>query len=451
MNAYGRKRSGRVLLPPALSMGMLMALLVVLLAAAGADAQTPASGPAARLTLKQAVALAMQKSREVALANLRYDLAKRQPDVSRSAFLPNLYAGSGAAYTNGSPLFAGGGTPSLFTLSYDESLFDPLARSDIKVAREQAEQQRLTAQDASNTVAVRAASSYLELAKVRRELDLMRKGRDSAQQILDFTKDRAGAGYELPIEVTKAQLTAARIEQRIAQLEDQDDTLSDQLRTLLGYPEDTALEVAVEDLPAGATESVNDLEAQALQNNVAIKQAESERQATLDHLKGAKGGYWPTIGVVAQYNVLARYNDYDLFFRRFQRNNVIAGVDIKIPVFASRTSAAIKFAQANANAAELAVETKRNQVSLDVRHKARVVKEADTTRQVAQLELDLAQQNLQVLQAQFQQGRASVRDLEAGQLDENDKWLAFLDADFARQQAQLDLLQTTGQVATLFQ
>ena len=67
------------------------------------------------------------------------------------------------------------------------------------------------------------------------------------------------------------------------------------------------------------------------------------------------------------------------------------------------------------------------------------------------LELDLAQQNLQVLQAQFQQGRASVRDLESAQLDQNDKWLAFLDADFARQQAQLDLLRTTGQVAKLFQ
>jgi outer membrane protein TolC len=130
---------------------------------------------------------------------------------------------------------------------------------------------------------------------------------------------------------------------------------------------------------------------------------------------------------------------------------VIAGVDVRIPVFSSRTSAAISFAQSNANAAQLAVENKRSEVSLDVRHKARLVKETDTSREVARLELDLAQQNLQVLQAQFQQGRASVRDLEAVQLDENDKWLGFLDADFARQQAQLDLLRTTGQVVKLFQ
>lgn len=430
---------------------VLLALLAALLGACAARAQAPAPSQTAQLTLKQTVTLALQRSREVALANLQYDLARRQADVRRSEFLPNLYAGSGAAYTNGFPLIAGGGAPALFSLSYEQSLFDRLAGSDVKVAEQTAEQQRLAAQDASDAVAVRAASSYLDLAKVRRELDLMRRGRDSAQKILDFAKDRAAAGYELPIEVTKAQLTAARIEQRIAQLEDQDDTLAEQLRSMLGYPQDAPIEVATEDLPAGTDQSVDAWETEALQDNVALKQAESERQAALAHLKGEKGGYWPTISVIGQYNVLARFNNYDQFFNKFQRNNVIAGLDIKIPVFASRTSAAVSSAQANVTAAQMAVENKRNEVSLDVRHKARQVKEMDTSREVARLELDLAQQNLQVLQAQFQQGRASVRDLEAAQLDENDKWLAFLDADFARQQAQLDLLRTTGQVVKLFQ
>jgi outer membrane protein len=443
----GRKavRAGRALL--------FVALLVAGLAVGSSRADAQAAGPAqaARLTLKQTVTLALQRSREVALANMQYDLARRQADVRRSEFLPNLYAGSGAAYTNGFPLLAGGGAPALFSLSYEQSLFDRLAQSEVKVAEQTAEQQRLAAQDVGDAVAVRAASSYLELAKVRRELDLMRRERESAQKILDFTRDRAGAGYELPIEVTKAQLTAARVEQRIAQLEDQEDTLAEQLRSMLGYPQDAPIEVATEDLPAGTEQSVDAWVAEALQNNVAIKQAESERQASLAHLKGERSGRWPTISVIGQYNILAKFNNYDQFFNSFQRNNVIAGVDVRIPVFSSRTSAGISFAQSNANAAQLAVENKRSEVTLDVRHKARLVKETDTSREVARLELDLAQQNLQVLQAQFQQGRASVRDMEAAQLDENDKWLAFLDADFARQQAQLDLLRTTGQVVQLFQ
>ena len=51
----------------------------------------------------------------------------------------------------------------------------------------------------------------------------------------------------------------------------------------------------------------------------------------------------------------------------------------------------------------------------------------------------------------FNQGRASLRDLESAQLAQNDKWLAFLDADFARQQAQLALMRATGQVGQLAQ
>lgn len=429
------------------------AVLAVLLGGTSGYAQAAAPGAESpqQLTLKQTVNLAVQRSPDVALANLQFNLARRQADVRRSEFLPNLYAGSGAAYTSGFPLVEGGGAPAIFSLSYDQSLFDKLANSQVKVAEQTAEQKRLAVQDATDGVATRAASAYLELAKVRKELELMLKGQESARKILDYTQERVGAGYELPVEVTKAQLTSARIEQRIAQLEDQDDTLAEQLDTMLGYPQDAPVQVATEDLPPEADQSVDAWEAQALQNNFEIKQADSERQATLAELKGEQGARWPTLSVIGQYNLLARFNNYDQFFNRFQRNNVIAGVDIKIPVFSSRTSAAVSLAQANVKAAQMAAQNKRDEVSLDVRHKARLVKEADTSREVARLELEVARQNLQVLQAQFSQGRASVRDVESAQLDENDKSLAFLDADFARQQAQLDLLRTTGQVAKLFQ
>jgi hypothetical protein len=53
------------------------------------------------------------------------------------------------------------------------------------------------------------------------------------------------------------------------------------------------------------------------------------------------------------------------------------------------------------------------------------------------------------LQAQFDEGRATRQELERAHLDENDKWLAFFDADLARQQASLALLQATGQVSTI--
>jgi hypothetical protein len=36
-------------------------------------------------------------------------------------------------------------------------------------------------------------------------------------------------------------------------------------------------------------------------------------------------------------------------------------------------------------------------------------------------------------------------------LEESNRWLAFLDADFAQQQARIELLRSTGQLAALLQ
>ena len=433
------------LLPALLRNCALCAVLAAVLTTSTAHAQQPPQPQ--RITLKEALNRALMGSREVSLANLQFQISQREAGLTRAQFRPNLYTGSGAAYTSGFPLLAGGGAPALFNLSYDQSLFNLPARGELHVA----EQQRLAMEGVRNSVIVRTASAYLELAKVRRELDLMRRERDSAQKIVEFTQQRLTAGFELPIELTKAQLTAARVEQRLAHLEDDEDTSADQLRAQLGLDLDQPIEVVVEDISMAADQTVNELVAQALQNNAEIKQAQSQQVASEAHLKGERGGYWPTISVIGQYNILGKFNNYDQFFNKFDRNNFIAGVQVQIPIFASRTTAAVAFARANLTASQMNVENKRTQVSLDVRHKARQTREMDRGREVARLELELAQQTLQVLQAQFDQGRSSVRDVEGAQLDENEKWLAFLDADFARQQAQLDLLETTGQVAKLLQ
>jgi outer membrane protein TolC len=429
----------------------MAAMALAGLGAAGgmAWAQQPPA-PAQRLTLRQAVAQGVERSREVALARLRYEAAQRETGVSRSQFLPNLYAGSGAAYSSGFPLAAGGGAPAIVSVTYNQALFDPLAKSEVRAAEQRQEQLRLALDVARDAVIVRVASAYLELAKVRRSGELVLRERESAARILAFTRQRAGAGFELPIEVTRAQLTAARIEQSIARLEDREEALAEQLRADLGLGPDQPLEVAAEDLPVPGNMAA-DLLSRVVQGSLAVQQAASEREAMAARLQGERGSRWPTFSVSGQYNVLAKFNDYDVFFNKFQRNNLVAGVQIRIPIFAARTSSGIAAAQANLAAAEMAVEAKRSEVSLDVRHRTRQGRETDTAREVARLELELAQQSLGVLQAQFNQGRASLRDLEAAQLEQNDKWLAFLDADFARQQAQLELMRATGQVAQLAQ
>jgi outer membrane protein TolC len=429
-----------------------IAAWIVLLALSGISAvRAQDAGFSRKLTLKEAVKLAVGNSRDLALARLQYDLVQREAGVSRAAFRPNFYTGTGAAYTSGFPLMAGGGVPAIFSLSYDQQIFNPPLKGEQRAAEQRAEGQRLSMQGVRDMVMVRAALEYLELAKVRHAQELMRAERMSAGRILESMRERADAGRELPIEVTRAQLMTARIEQRIAQLEDREDSLSGELHDMMGLSPDQPIEVSTEEIPGAATDEAKDLVSQAMADNIELKQAETERRAREEKLKGEQGGRWPTVSLIGQYNVLSNTNNYTEFFDKFQRNNVIFGLEIRIPIFASRTTSAVAFARADLNAAELMLAKKRSELSLDVRRMARQVREADLAGEVARLELQLSQENLRILQVQFDQGRGSLRDLEAAHLEENDKWLAFLDANYARQQAQLELLRTTGQVAKVLQ
>jgi len=401
------------------------------------------------LTLKRAVALALQNSRELALARVQSNVAEKTANVNRALFLPNFYTGSGIGYTRGYPQGIGG-PPSIFNLTYVQTIFNGPLRGEFRAAEERAEGQRLAFESTRDAVIVRAASAYLELAKVRRSLELLRQERESAQRIMDITRERLGAGVELPIEVTRAQLTAARIEQRIVHLEGREEALEGELRGLLRLPTNRRLEVAPEELPASADQPVRELVAMALAENSSIKRTEAERRAREHRLRGERIGYFPTVDLVSQYALLARFNNFDQFFRTFRRNNFNIGLDVKIPLFSARTSAAVALAQTDLNAAELELKTKRKDLEIEVRQQSRQARELEMAREVARLELQMAQENLHVVQSQFQEGRAGLRDVEKARLEESNKRLAFLDADYERQQAQLELLRSTGQLASVF-
>jgi outer membrane protein len=406
---------------------------------------------AEKMSLRQAVTLAMQNSHELALARVQYTVAKDAASVDRADFRPNIYTGSGAAYTSGFPSTVGGQAPSIFNLSFTQSVFNLPLRGQLKAAETRAESQKIELEKTRDDVIVRTAAAYLELAKVRHSLELLREEGASAEKIAGVTRERTEAGQELPIEITRSQLTMARVRQRIVRLEDRDIILSQELRNLTGVPEQQPIEVENEEQSFTLDEQESDMINAALKTSPTATEAEKERDARQHILKGAKGGYWPTVNLVGFYQVLGKFNNYREFFNNFQRNNVTIGIDVHVPIFSSKTFAEVALAKSQLNEAELVLGSKRQEVRADVLQRARNVRELDATREVARLALKLAQETLQAVQAKFDQGQATLRDIEQARLDESDEWVAFLDADFARQQGQLTLLQATGQLARVFQ
>lgn len=401
------------------------------------------------LTLKRAIELALQNSKDIQLAKLQVRLATDAANVTTSEFKPNLYVGSGAGYTYGIPATPGGQAPSVFNLTYNQQVLNAPLRGIANEQQEEVRGQRLRLEQTRELVMARVASGYLELVKVRHALELLRKEKGSAEKIVEVTQQRQGEGYELQTEVTKAQLTRAQVVQRIFQLEGRQDELEVFLRSQLGLAPDQPLDVTPEELPGSAEQEGANLVAMASQNSPSILLAESDVKGKELRLAGEKRGYWPTLELVSLYQVLAKFNHYDQYLgnpANFRYNNLNAGVSIRMPIFSAKTRANVEIAQANLDVAKFNLASQRTQVSADVRQKSRKVQEADATKEVARLELQLSQQSLAVVQSQFTEGKLNLRDVERARLDENEKWMTYLDTNFQRQQAELELLRTAGQL-----
>jgi outer membrane protein TolC len=433
--------------------GVALGFLVAAFAPQHAWAQQTPAAPVASstpvvLTLKRAVELSLSNSKDIQLAKLQVQAAQDTAQITRAEFLPNLYAGSGAGYTYGLPETPGGRPPAIFSVTYTEQVLNGPLRGLAKEQQEQVRAQRAVLEDTRNVVMVRVASGYLELVKVRHSLELLRKEKDSADKIVEVTKEREGEGYELPVEVTKAQLTLAQVQQRILQLEGRQDELEVYLRNQLGLAVDQPMDVTPEELPGAAEQEGANLIAMAAQTNTRLMAAESDVKGKELRLRGEKQGYWPTLQLVTIYDVLAKYNfnNYVNIVQNFRYNNLNAGVNVNVPIYSAKTRANVALAQVNLEAAKINLSNTKSQVSAEVRQKSRKVQQADATKEVARLELQLSQQNLAVLQSQFGEGKVNLRDVEKGRLDESEKWMSYLDANFLRQQAQLDLLKTAGQL-----
>jgi outer membrane protein TolC len=402
--------------------------------------------PPISLTLKRALAQALQNSKDIKIARIQASVADRAAMISKADFLPNLYVGSGAGYTYGIPETPGGRAPSIFNVTYTEQVFNLPLRGAAKEQQEQAKAQKILLEDTRSAVIAGTATGYLELAKVRHSLELLRKENDSAEKILGVTQERAGEGFELPMEVTRAQLTKAQVAQKILQLESRQDELETYLRDQLGFAPEQQFDLSADDLPGAAEQEGANLVAMAMENNTDIRLAQSDVRAKEFRYRGERGGYLPTVEFVSVYSLLAKFNNYAQFFQTFQRNNLNAGVQVQMPIFSARTKASVGLADVNLQVAKANLENKKNQVSADVRKKTRRLREMDAAKEVARLQLQLAQQSVSALQSQFEEGKTNLRDVERARLEESDRWMAYLDANFQRQQAQVELLRTAGQL-----
>ncbi len=398
------------------------------------------------LTLREAVDLAAKQNPEIALARLEERKASEAVRVARDPFVPKVVAGSGLAYSSGIPMSIAGATPSIVQAQATQYIWNRQQTNLVAQARENARGAAIGTSTKRDEVVHRAALAYLDAERTARMAETARKQAASLEQIAQTVNTRVADGRELPIESKRAALNLARARQRLESLEADRAYAEDLLGALVGIDPKEKVQVAVEDrAPEALPESEEASVASALAASKEVRRLESAITAKGFEVRAQRAAKLPRVDLVAQYALLGKFNNYEDFFRKFQRHNGQLGISFQIPLFAGPGVDAQRL-QSESDAARLRLELQaaRTRIAIDARHLYQQVKQAESAREVARLDLDVAREQVSVLLAQMQEGRAALRQVEEARLAEDDKWLAFIEGDYALEVARLNLLHETG-------
>ncbi len=398
------------------------------------------------LTLRGALDIAMQQNPDVVLARLDQQHARAQVTIMKDPFVPKVFAGSGAAYTNGFPMSIDGSAPALLQAKTQMALFDRPQSVRAAQANESARGAEIDISLRQDEVAYRVAALFFDADEASRSLTAVELQLQSLTRVRELTAVRVSEGRELSIESSKADLKVLQAQQRHAELADSIADTETSLAQVLGFNPGDRVQPAQEDRRlTGQIDSEEVAIQQALDSNREIRRLESNLQAKNLEAKSYQAERYPKANLVAQYSLLSRFNNYDKFFPRFQRNNAELGMSFEVPILTGRSSAAyVVQAQADIDKIRTQIGQTRNRITADLQHAYRDIQRTETAQKLARADLDLAREQLSLDLTRYDEGQVTMAQVEASRAAEQEKWIVYYDTQHALEVARLTVLRQTG-------
>jgi outer membrane protein TolC len=400
------------------------------------------------LPLRRAVELALSHSTTAGVASAdaqRADAAYREVHGN---YIPQLTVGSGLGKSWGFPLSLEGAAPSLVNVTANSSLYNASLREGLRAAQAESKAVQLQGKDQRNQVIQDTVVTYAELNKWEQRVMRLGAEMEAANRFEEAVAERVKEGVDSPLDRTKARLSIARVKLRIAEAQGSADVLREHLAKLTGL-EARTIETVHESIPAFPTlPPEQDVAQKASDSNPAVESAVEHARAQYLRAKAEHKAFWPSADFATQYARLAKYNNYDQFFKTFEANNATIGVVLRLPIFNAPQRARAQAADAEATKAKKQAEAAKNQVSEETLRLQRSVTQLQAAQEVAQLEYEIAKSNLDSMQTRAEAGTANLHDLDLARTQLDEHLITLQDTSFELERARIALLRQTGELET---
>lgn len=410
----------------------------------------PTSLLAEPVTLRHAVELALKHATAVGISGADEQHASAAYRELRNSYIPQFTAGAGLGWSDGFPLSLEGAAPSLVNVTAQSALINPALIYFIRAAQADVGVGALRSKDQRNQVVQDTVLSYAELAKWELRLNALREAESAAENMQESVAERVKEGIDSELDGTRARLSVARVRLRRAEASGAADVLRAHLAKLTGLAA-ASFEIEPESMPSVPPAQ----EEEASQGGVASKAADASPsvQAAVEHAraqylraKGERRSLWPSVDFAAQYANLATYNNYQRFYQphSFQPNNATIGVALRFPLLNFAEHSRIQAAEADALKASKQAEAARNQVSEETLRLQRSVTQMQAARDVAELEYEIAEKNVEAVQTRMNSATANLHELDNARTQASERFIALQDVTFELERSQVALLRATG-------
>jgi outer membrane protein TolC len=425
-------------------------LAAPVLAAIGTFAMVAASPAKAQMSFYTAVDLALRNSHEVKMAAADVDRAAAGVSQARDAYVPTMAIGSSVGYSYGFPV----GQPTLANATANSLVLSFSQPAMIRSARASLAAARASLRNTREKVIADTALNYIELDTDNRELEALDQQHSFGERLVEIERERNASGLSSAMDVTQADLTNAQLELRRLHIQDHMSLLRLRLANLTGLTEDSIAPESAS-IPAAPTAPATEtLRATLSTHSAAIASSEADAQSKQFIAVGDKGKIWrPEIAFGIQYSRYAKFNNYAEYYLRFQHNNFDVGINLVLPIFDAQARDRARGSAADAVHAREQANIFRLQLAEQTRELSSSLVELRTQQKIARLQSDYAQENVDAVITQLQNGTGNPnatpltpRDEEKARIEERRRYVDKLDADFQLMQAEIQLQRSLGTV-----
>ncbi|MBZ5703777.1 MAG: TolC family protein [Acidobacteriia bacterium] len=419
---------------------LLVPLLVAVLSLVARLAAEP-------VPLQRVVELALSHGTTVAAAGADEQRAYAAYRETRDQYIPQFAVGSGLGKSYGFPLSLEGAAPAILNVTTQSAVINPSLRDFVRAAKTDWQATTVQTKEQRNQLIQDAVLSYAELSKWEGSLQHLQQEQDDALKMEQIVNQRIQEGVDSELARNQARLTTARVRYRMAEARGAMDVLRNRLEQMTGLPA-SAIETVPQSIPTlPDTRRDDDLASKAVQVSPAVLAADTRAIAQAFRARGEHRALWPTADFAGQYALLSTtLANYQQFFTAgsFQRHNGTFGLVLRFPFLNESQRARARAADAEALRAKKDAQAARNQVSEGTLKLQRAVEQLSAAEEVAYLEYQVSQSNLQAVQVRADAGTASLHDVEDARSQANQRYDALQDANFELQRGRLALLRATG-------